>query len=127
MINIPENIQYTKSHEWADTSSSDKAVIGISDFAQREMGDIVFFNLPEVGDELTADEPFADMESVKAVADIIAPVSGIVSAVNEALFDEPNLVNEDPYGSWLAEVSPYEADGELLDAAAYALIAVEEA
>jgi len=95
--------------------------IGVSDFAQDELGDVVFVELPEAGDEITAGEAFGVVESIKAVSDLYAPVSGEVVAVNEELFDRPELVNEDPYGDgWLLEVEPVEGGAEgLLDADEY--------
>ena len=126
MINIPENLKYTQTHEWVDMADGDTATVGLSDYAQRVLGDVVFITLPEVGDEVVAGESFTDIESVKAVSEIYAPVSGTIAEVNEDLADEPERVNNDPYGAWVIKVSPYTADGELLDAAAYAEIAVEE-
>lgn len=117
---VPDELRYLESHEWV--TSGDTVRIGVSDFAQDELGDVVFVELPEVGDEVAAEEPFGVVESIKAVSDLYAPVSGEVVAVNEELFDRPELVNEDPYGDgWLIEVEPAaggEADG-LLDADAY--------
>ena len=95
-------------------------IVGISDFAQHELGDVVFVNLPEVGDEVTAGEPFGDVESVKAVSDLVSPVTGVVCAVNEELLDSPELLNEAPYESWIIKVENVEAMEELLSAAAYA-------
>ena len=126
MITIPENLQYTETHEWVDIADSDSATVGLTDYAQKAMGDVVFVAIPEVGDEVIAGESFTDLESVKAVSDVYAPVSGTISAVNEALLDEPGLINADPYGAWVIKVSPYTADGELLDATAYSEIAIEE-
>ncbi|WP_418286717.1 glycine cleavage system protein GcvH [Halorubrum sp. DTA46] len=117
---VPDELRYLESHEWT-TTDSDPVRIGVSDFAQDELGDVVFVELPEVGDEVTGGEPFGVVESIKAVSDLYAPVSGEVVAVNEELFDRPELVNEDPYGGgWMIEVDPDggEADG-LLDADAY--------
>lgn len=117
-MNFPAELKYSKSHEWL-FMDGDVAVIGISDFAQDALGDVVFINLPEVGDETQAGESFGDIESVKAVSDLISPVSGMVCAVNEELLDAPELVNQDPYAAWIIRVENIEARDELLDAAAY--------
>ncbi|EMA67551.1 glycine cleavage system protein H [Halorubrum aidingense JCM 13560] len=118
---VPDELRYLESHEWV-TTGGDTVRIGVSDFAQDELGDVVFVELPAVGDEVVADEPFGVVESIKAVSDLYSPVSGEVVGVNEALFDRPELVNEDPYGDgWLLEVAPPD-DGdaeELLDADEY--------
>jgi glycine cleavage system H protein len=118
---VPDELRYLESHEWT-TADGDTVRVGVSDFAQDELGDVVFVELPELGDEVTAGEPFGVVESIKAVSDLYAPVSGEVVAVNEDLFDRPELVNEDPYGDgWMLEVEPADGgDAEgLLDAAAY--------
>jgi len=102
-FDVPDDLRYLESHEWA--RSDDATRVGITDFAQDELGDVVFVELPDAGDELTAGEEFGVVESIKAVSDIYAPVSGTVTAVNEALFDQPELVNEDPFGEgWMLEV-----------------------
>ena len=112
-FDVPDDCRYLDSHEWV-RQADDTVTIGISDFAQDELGDVVFVELPEEGAELTADEDFGVVESIKAVSDIYAPVSGTVTAVNDALRDEPELVNEDPYGDgWLLAVDP--ADESELD------------
>ena len=120
-FDVPEDRRYLESHEWA--ASEDTIVrVGISDFAQDELGDVVFVELPMEGDAVTAGEAFGVVESIKAVSDIYAPVSGDVIAVNEALFDQPELVNEDPYGDgWMIEIdaSSLDALDEALDASAY--------
>ena len=118
MANIPAELKYTRSHEWLQESDG-LTVIGLTDFAQDALGDIVFVNLPEEGDEVTAGESFADVESVKAVSDVFSPVTGVVAEVNEELLDNPALVNEDPYGAWFIKVSDVSDTEELLDAAAY--------
>ena len=118
MMNFPAELKYSKSHEWVKMDG-DVAVIGISDFAQDALGDVVFINLPAEGDSVTAGESFGDVESVKAVSDLISPVSGVVLEVNEELLDNPALVNEDPYGAWLIQVEQMTDEEELLDAAAY--------
>ena len=117
-MNFPTDLKYTKSHEWL-RMEGDIAVIGISDFAQSELGDVVFVNLPAVGDATTAGEPFGDVESVKAVSDLVSPVSGTVCAINEELLDAPEKINEDPYGAWMIKVEGVGDTEELLDAADY--------
>jgi glycine cleavage system H protein len=109
---IPSERRYLDSHEWIDP---DTGRVGITEFAQEELGDVVFVELPSVGDELTAGESFGVVESIKAVSDIYAPVSGEVTDVNEDLVDRPELINEDPFGDgWLLEVDPAD-DAELED------------
>ena len=123
---IPPDLHYTAEHEWVRRSGEDTARIGITDFAQSALGDVVFVQLPDVGTELTAGESFGEVESTKSVSDLYAPVSGKVSAVNSDLDGSPQLVNSDPYGAgWLLDVQVSDAAGlqaaiaELLDAEAY--------
>lgn len=118
-MNHPEELKYSKSHEWVKILEDSTALIGLTDYAQDALGDLVFVNLPEVGDSVTAGEAFADVESVKAVSDVFAPVSGVVAAVNEDLLDAPERMNEDPYGAWLIRVENITDQEELLDAKAY--------
>ena len=117
-MNIPEELRYTKSHEWLKEEDG-VCTVGLTDFAQHALGDIVFVNLPQEGDPVTAGEALGDVESVKAVSDVLSPVSGVVKAVNEELLDNPALVNEAPYGAWLIQVEQMTDEEELLDAAAY--------
>lgn len=117
-MNFPAELKYAKSHEWVKIEG-DVAVIGLTDFAQSELGDLVFVNLPEEGDEVTAGETFADVESVKAVSDVYCPVSGEVCEINEELLDNPALINEAPYDAWFIKVKNVGEKEELLDAAAY--------
>ena len=120
MSKILDGLKYSESHEWIKVDGS-VAFVGVSDFAQKEMGDITYVDMPEEGDDVLAGEEFGALESVKASSDLIAPVSGTVVAVNEALADAPEKVNEDAYGSWIIKVemsNPAELDA-LLDAAAY--------
>ena len=124
-MNFPAELKYSKSHEWLKEEDG-VSVIGISDFAQDALGDVVFVNLPEVGDDAAAGEAFGDVESVKAVSDLISPVSGIVCEVNEDLLDQPELLNEDPYGTWIIKVENVTDTEELLDAAAYEAFCAEE-
>ena len=101
---VPDDLRYMESHEWTSTDA-DTVRIGITDFAQDELGDVVFVELPDEGDEVTGGEEFGVVESIKAVSDLYSPVSGTVTAVNEALFDQPELVNTDPFGDgWMLEV-----------------------
>jgi glycine cleavage system H protein len=121
MFEIPDDRRYMESHEWAATDG-ETVRVGISDFAQDELGDVVFVELPGEGDELAKDEQFGVIESIKAVSDLYAPVSGTVVAVNEDLFDRPELVNEDPYGDgWMLEIEPTDESelDDLLDGEAY--------
>ena len=118
MMNYPTNLQYSKSHDWVMTDG-DVAVVGISDFAQDALGDVVFVNLPQEGDTVTAGEPFGDVESVKSVSDLISPLSGTVCAVNEELLDAPEMLNSDPYGAWIIKVENVSGSEELLSASDY--------
>ena len=117
-MNHPSDLKYTKSHEWL-RMEGDIAVVGISDYAQDALGDVVFVNLPQEGDETTAGESFGDVESVKAVSELICPVSGTVCAVNEDLLDAPELLNQDPYAAWIIKVENVSETEELLEADEY--------
>ena len=117
-MTIKSGLQYSKSHEWVQMDG-DVSVVGISDFAQDALGDLVFVNLPQVGDDVTAGEAFGDVESVKAVSDLISPVTGTVCEINEELLDAPENLNNDPYGAWIIKVDNISGTDELLDAAAY--------
>ncbi len=124
---IPAELKYTKSHEWVKEEDG-VFVVGLTDYAQSALGDLVFVNLPEEGDSVTAGEAFSDVESVKAVSDVFSPVTGEVCAVNEELLDNPALINEAPYDAWFVKVKDVSDTEELLDAAAYeAVVAAEEA
>ena len=125
MATINPDLKYSKSHEWV-RMDGDVAVIGISDFAQDALGDLVFVNLPQVGDEVVAGESFGDVESVKAVSDLISPVSGTIVEINEELDDSPENLNSDPYGSWIIKVENITEEEDLLDAAAYEAFCAEE-
>lgn len=110
---VPENLYYHKEYLWAKVENG-KVKIGMSDFAQKQLNDIVYVELPSVGDTITQNEPFGTLESVKAVSDLIAPISGTIEAVNGELESKPDLVNEDPYGEgWLLIVAPTNLDAEL--------------
>ena len=124
---IPAELKYSKSHEWVKEEDG-VFTVGLTDFAQNALGDIVFINLPEEGDEVTAGESFSDVEYVKAVSDVFSPVTGTVCAVNEELLDDPAQVNEAPYEAWLIKVNNVSEKEELLDAEGYeAVVAAEEA
>ncbi len=124
-MNHPAELKYTKSHEWIKYEDG-VAVVGISDFAQDALGDVVFVNLPAVGDAVTAGESFGDVESVKAVSDLICPVSGVICEVNEDLDDSPEKLNEDPYAAWIIKVENVTLEEELLNAADYEAFCAEE-
>jgi len=124
MSEIKKELRYSESHEWVSVDG-DVAVIGVSDFAQKEMGDITYVDLPDVGDEFAKEDEFGALESVKASSELFCPVSGEVVEVNSALEDAPESINQDPYGSWIIKVKmsdPSEVDS-LLDADAYAAVA----
>lgn len=125
-MNIPSNLKYTKSHEWVEMMEENKIRTGLSDFAQDSLGSLVFVNLPEEGDDVAAGEPCADVESVKAVSDVNAPATGTISAINEEVLDSPEKINEDPYGTWLVEISEISDMVELMDADAYEAFCREE-
>lgn len=116
MSNIPENLRYSKDHEWIKVES-DEATIGITDWAQNSLGDVVYVDMPRVGDSFGTHEAFGSVESVKAVSEIFTPVAGKVTAVNEGLNDTPEVVNSDPYGAgWMVKIkmdNPGEADAML--------------
>ena len=112
------DLMYTKSHEWVQLEG-DHATIGISDYAQDALGDLVFVNLPEEGDPVEMDTVFADVESVKAVSDIYSPVSGVVGEVNEELLDAPELINESAYDAWFIRVDEVSEHSELMTAEEY--------
>ncbi len=123
-MNFPSDLRYSKDHEWLRVSADGKTgKVGITDFAQQELGDIVYVELPTVGDDFARGDEFGTVEAVKTVSELYMPVSGTVTAVNEALEDAPELVNDDPYGEgWMIEIelaNPDEA-GDLMDADAYA-------
>ena len=124
-MNYPKELSYAKTHEWV-RKDGDTYIIGITDYAQHALGDVVFVNLPQEGDEVTAAESFGDVESVKAVSDIMSPVTGTICAVNEELADSPELLNSDPYGAWIIKVQDVSDTDELLDAAAYEAFCAQE-
>ena len=104
MANVPEDLHYSKDHEWVRVDGGE-AIIGITDYAQNSLGDVVYVELPKAGDEFAANESFGSVESVKAVSEVFTPVAGKVAAINESLADEPETVNSDPYGAgWMIRV-----------------------
>jgi glycine cleavage system H protein len=125
-LSVPEELQYTRSHEWVRTEG-DTATIGITDHAQDELGDVVFVELPEVGATFDAGDSFGTVESVKAVSDLYTPVGGEVTEVNEALNDQPEKINEDPYGEgWIVKLTVSDEGSDLLSASDYEQFVEEE-
>jgi glycine cleavage system H protein len=127
-VQIPEDLRYTENHEWVRLENNGAVTVGISEYAQDALGDIVYVDLPDVGRSVEAGESIAEVESTKSVNDVHAPLSGVVATVNEPLMDAPELVNTDPFGDgWFVTITP--ADGEsldaLMDAAAYAAFTEE--
>ena len=118
-MTFPKNLMYTKTHEWVLLNDDGTALVGITDYAQDQLGDLVFVNLPEPGDMVTAGESFADVESVNAVSDVLSPVTGEVEEINEILADEPQRMNQEPYESWFIKVREITDRAELMDADAY--------
>lgn len=125
-MNFPTELKYTKDHEWVKMLDDTTALVGISDFAQSELGDLVFVNLPAVGDDVVAGEAACDVESVKAVSDVMSPVTGSVAEVNEELDDSPELLNSDPYGAWIMKIENITDFSELLSAEEYEAFTKEE-
>ena len=123
---FPEELRYSRDDEWVKMLDETTALVGITDYAQHQLSDVVYVTLPEAGDDVTADEAFGDVESVKAVSDVLSPVTGTVAEVNEALLDAPELLNEDPYGAWIMKVENITGFAELLDAEAYKSLIGEE-
>lgn len=127
-MDLPQNLRYAKSHEWASQPDDGVVTVGITDFAQDQLGDVVYVELPDVGEHVDADQPVAVVESVKTASDIYAPISGTIVEVNEALDANPEHINAEPYGEgWLFRIEPDDVadlDG-LLDAAAYEDVAAE--
>ncbi len=126
-MNFPAELKYSKSHEWVKDNGDGTFTIGISDFAQDALGDLVFANLPEEGDAVTMEEAFGDVESVKAVSDVLSPLTAEVVEINEELLDAPESINEDPYGAWFIKVANVTESEELLDAEAYEAFCATEA
>jgi glycine cleavage system H protein len=123
---IPSDLHYTAEHEWVRRSADDTVQVGVTDFAQSALGDVVFVQLPDVGTELSAGDPFGEVESTKSVSDLYAPVTGKVSAVNGDLEGSPQLLNSDPYGEgWLVELQVEGGDTAALDSAIAGLLDAE--
>ncbi|MDR0374714.1 MAG: glycine cleavage system protein GcvH [Treponema sp.] len=116
---IPEDLRYTKTHEWIREVEDGVYEIGLTDFAQKELGDIVFVNLPQAGEALAAGASFADVESVKAVSEIYSPLDGEVAEVNQTPLDEPELINKAPYETWLVKARGTSSPDALLSASEY--------
>lgn len=118
-MNIPKNLKYTKEHEWTQVEG-DQVTVGITDYAQQKLGDIVYVELPSVDSEVTASAPFGTIESVKAASDLYAPVTGKVVGIHEELMDDPKPINQDPYGEgWMIRVEAPEGLDQLLSAEGY--------
>ena len=130
MSNVPEDLRYTKTHEWLRLEEDGTVTMGISDHAQEQLGDLVYVELPESGRTVTAAEEIAVVESVKAASDVYSPLTGEIVAVNEVLSDSPELVNTDPYGDgWLIRITPADSSDldEMLDSGDYAELAEKDA
>ena len=125
-MNFPKELKYSRTHEWVRFQEDGTAYIGITDYAQDQLGDLVFVNLPSAGDALQAGESFADVESVKAVSDVNAPVSGTVKEVNEALADAPEKMNEAPYDAWFVLAEDITDTDGLMTAEEYEAFIAEE-
>jgi glycine cleavage system H protein len=117
---------FTKTHEWVEFMNETTARIGLTDYAQKELGDLVFINLPEVEDEVIAGDTFADVESVKAVSNVYSPVTGVVKEINEELLDQPELVNSNPYDAWFAIIEDITVKEELLTEQEYDDLIIRE-
>ena len=127
-MSLPLQFSYTPDHEWVDDPNGPSAKIGVTDFAATALGDVVFVDLPKVGDLVEAGSECGEIESTKSVSSLFAPVSGTVTAVNQAVIDTPELVNQDPFGlGWLFELSPTGGSAQLLDAAAYQELVASQA
>lgn len=118
-MNIQADYQYTSSHEWVQELENGNWRIGLTDYAQHALGELVFVNLPEQGDPVAVGQSFSDVESVKAVSEVYSPVEGEVEAVNELLMEQPQAINQDPYQAWLVEVKVSGSSEELLSPAQY--------
>ncbi len=124
-MKTPKELRYSKTHEWVKPEADGTFLIGITDYAQNQLSSLVYINLPAEGDEITEGEAFCDVESVKADSDVLAPISGTILAVNEALADAPELLNTDPYGAWICRVES-DGSGKLLGAEEYEALCEEE-
>lgn len=124
-MNFPKELMYTKSHEWVRIEG-DKALVGLTDYAQSELGDLVFVNLPEEGDKVNVGEVFLDVESVKVASDVYAPLSGVIEEINEELLDNPGLINKSPYEAWLVKIGEISDRENLLTAEEYEAVVNSE-
>ena len=120
-MNVPAELRYSKDHEWARLEANGRVRVGITDYAQDALGDVVFVELPATGTVVASGDTFGEVESTKSVSDLYAPLSGVVVAINDVLTDSPEKLNEDPYGNWLFRLKPVHPDAlaKMLDAAAY--------
>lgn len=125
-MKIDQNLKYSKTHEWVKFLDDTTALTGLTDYAQEHLGDLVFINMPSEGDEVSCEEPYGDIESVKAVSDIYSQVAGVVAEVNEEVMDAPQKINEDPYGSWIIKISNITTTSDLMDADVYERFCQEE-
>ncbi|MCL2059421.1 MAG: glycine cleavage system protein GcvH [Oscillospiraceae bacterium] len=125
-MEVPQNLLYAKTHEWVRFTDGGKAQVGLTDYAQDALGDIVYFNLPSVGSVVGAGDAVGEVESVKAVSEVFAAVSGTICAVNDALADAPELINASPYGTWVFEVENAVDGEDLLTPEQYAALCDEE-
>lgn len=126
-MNIPKNLKYTKTHEWVEFLDGGKARIGITDYAQDTLGNLVYAELPQAGDMVDVGDNLAVVESVKASSDVYAPVSGTVEEINEALMDSPEMINDDCYGAWFVQIADASEEGaELLSPEEYEAVVKEE-
>ena len=123
-MNVPKELLYTKSHEWVKKLDDGSVLVGLSDKAQSDLGDLVFVNLPAVGDSFAAEDTLCDVESVKAVSDVYAPVNGTVTEVNEILLDTPEAINKDPYGTWIAKLTDVSGLEDLLDTTCFTIAGI---
>lgn len=123
MSNVPTNLQYSKEHEWVDSSGGNKVKVGITDYAQGALGDIVYVQLPKVGDSVAEGKVCGEVESTKSVSEIYSPVTGTIVSINSSLDSAPETLNSDPYGAgWIFEVEVTTPSNDLMDAAAYSAL-----
>ena len=125
-VNGMKDMLFTKTHEWVEFLDDTTVRVGLTDYAQKELGDLVFINLPEVGDDVIASESFADVESVKAVSNVYSPVTGVIKEINEELLDHPELVNESSYEAWFVVIGEVSVQEELLSEEEYEQLIHEE-
>ena len=125
-MTTPKDYEFSKTHEWIQFLDDGTALTGLTDYAQNSLSDLVFINMPSAGDNVTSGEPYADIESVKAVADINSQVSGAILATNEDVENEPGKINEDPYGSWIIRIGDISDKADLMNADEYDAFCEEE-